>query len=656
MSYENVKLWFAKDENNEIITIDTVNELNKQNTYHCPVCGSDLKPKAIESKRIAPHFAHVDASKCNSESQIHFWFKNKFLEKGDKFTVVSDTEKEYICKDILVEQSYETESGLYRPDVTVVTECGNTIYFEMAFTNKKHVKDYLDKWLELKNIVVEVDIKQLALNDKLPTFKALFYDGKCFNVKKGDAYYNTIGKYKEEKLLGNVDEDLKKRIQKLDWFWDDIFRYQKGEVEIEYMVNLIDNINIFDIEIVKTILIKSNCSLSWDDYINYKTDLKLKETSDYFNKININYLYHIKIEKIIKWNKVLDVVFVFQNQYKNNMNFSLSLRNMSINRIIKELDKKTGGIDNFKKLVLELEEKYDFSTQYLYKKGICNFFTLHKGIDDELYGYLNFEYVGKYKIGKTTFTLKTSLSKDDICEIINNKQRKMIERIKRVYRWHTAKNNNILDDAIIFLNDKYKKNDDKFHFRLNREVYDNKYVPVLTFSYDFCTLKQIKLNDEIIGTSVINTILNFVNNSLNKEFLGESCLIDEPKILSAIKTLKNKHENLGISCLRGFSSFNRTNIILYSTYKQYKDLCLTIDKESYSKMLYSNNTCNNVEKIIENEVFNCIRQKHLNKYNRCTECESLLRIDNGEIKFYVEKGFELPKRCKSCRNKRKLNK
>ncbi|TCI99963.1 competence protein CoiA family protein, partial [Cytobacillus praedii] len=217
MSYENVKLWFAKNEEGNIITIDDIDELNKKNTHYCPVCGSDLTPKATKSKRITPHFAHVDASKCNSESQIHFWFKHKFLEKGDKFNAVSDKERNYVCKEVLVEQSYETEIGTYRPDATILTECGKIIYFEMAFSNKKKVRDYLDIWLDLKNIVVEVDIKQLKFKDKIPTFKALFYDGKCFNTKKNDTYYNTIGRYKEEKSRSKIDNELKERIRKLDW-------------------------------------------------------------------------------------------------------------------------------------------------------------------------------------------------------------------------------------------------------------------------------------------------------------------------------------------------------------------------------------------------------------------------------------------------------
>ena len=80
MEIDNVKLWFARDQNNEIITISDINENNKHNKYICPMCSSNLIPKAIKSKQITSHFAHIDASKCNSETMIHFWFKNKFLQ------------------------------------------------------------------------------------------------------------------------------------------------------------------------------------------------------------------------------------------------------------------------------------------------------------------------------------------------------------------------------------------------------------------------------------------------------------------------------------------------------------------------------------------------------------------------------------------------
>lgn len=275
LNYENVKLWFAHKDGN-IVTIDEINEENKNDNYSCTVCGSELKPKAIKSKQVSSHFAHIDSSKCNSETMIHWWFKHKFLEVGDTFTVVSDKERQYIVKQVMVEQSIQLAENTYKPDVTIHTECGNTIYFEMAFSNKKKVKDYLDIWLDLKNIVVEIDIKQLMLKDEISKFNALFYDGKCFNTKKNDTYYNTIGKYKEEKLKGKVDDELKERIRKLDWFWDDIARYNNGEVDIEHMSLLIENVDFKDQAIINTLLRKSYCSKLSEDLKEQKILDQLK--------------------------------------------------------------------------------------------------------------------------------------------------------------------------------------------------------------------------------------------------------------------------------------------------------------------------------------------------------------------------------------------
>ncbi len=262
------------------------------------MCGSNLVPKALDSVQITPHFAHIDASKCNSETMIHWWFKNKFLIKGDRFAVVSDKTIEYVCDEVLVEQSYKVGDKTYKPDVTVITKAGETIYFEMDYSNKKKIRDYLDTWIELGNMVVEVDIKKLIMRDSIPAFKALFYNGKCFNVKKNDTYYNTIGKYKEQNIKGIINQDLKERIQKLDWFWDDILRYKKGEVDIEHMANLMDRIEGTEKYVVNSILEKPRCVQLHRDYLAYKKQKYLNNTASLIAEINNKYhgAFRVRLE------------------------------------------------------------------------------------------------------------------------------------------------------------------------------------------------------------------------------------------------------------------------------------------------------------------------------------------------------------------------
>lgn len=41
---------------------------------------------------------------------------------------------------------------------------------------------------------------------------------------------------------------------------------------------------------------------------------------------------------------------------------------------------------------------------------------------------------------------------------------------------------------------------------------------------------------------------------------------------------------------------------------------------------------------------------------KCSDCGQEFDITAGEQKFYAERGWELPKRCKSCRDARKAAK
>lgn len=656
MSYGNVKLWFAKDENNEIVTIDTISDLNKHNTYHCPVCGSDLKPKAIESKRITPHFAHVDASKCNSESQIHFWFKNKFLEKGDKFTVVSDKEKEYIVKDIQVEQQIKTENGIYKPDVTITTECDNTIYFEMAFTNKKQVKDYLDKWLELKNIVVEVDIKQLMLKNEVPTFKALFYNGKCFNVKRNDTYYNIIGKYKEEKLKELMNNDIKERVQKLDWFWEDILRYEKGEINKEKIFDVINIINHRDKNIVKEILRKTKCSLSWDDYIEHRIN---KFDMEFRNSIMFN-IYDYQLEKKFKHNRIEDVTIHFKNKYYRNrsLNFSINLEEFSLNLIELKINNLTNGIDNFMSIVDNFNRFLVFSLKCLKCLRIKSLFTLSisicKNKSGKFYGELLFEYIGKYKIGLKEFAIRIydDTNEDEIRKILIDKRSKILEKIKKTIRWYVSQKSAVIHKAIGMLNDTYKNIDYKFHFKLNLNRFLYNYEPVINFYYDFRHLMTIKISDEMIGTKLVNKFLYNVDKQINDCFIGESCVLKEQEIIKTVNKLNKVYEHCDLDCWNSSPNFSRGDVRIYINYKKYKNIEIIINEDNVSKII--GNT--DLEEAINREIINRIGLEHSYEYQNCIECNKKLQLSKKEIKFFINKGLYLPKRCKSCRHERKLNK
>lgn len=291
---DNVNLWFAYNENKEIIHINEVNEDNKTK-YVCPICGSAVIPKAIGVECVVtPHFAHIDKSKCSSEGMIHWWIKNKFIEIGTEFKI-TNTDTSYICKSFEIEKSFKTEDGIYRPDLIVNTECGKRIFFEVYNTNKKKMENYMNKWIELDSDVIQIDANNMP---NLNSLRLLYSDGQCFDVGKIDRYYNSIGKYKE-KLLKKIGNDkrivIKKRLNKLDWFWKDIIKYKLNKITLEEMCVEIDNIDKKDCDFALSVLKSNKCN---DIYYKYKQ--KEKEKLEYLTEANF---------KLIK-EKYISIMFV----------------------------------------------------------------------------------------------------------------------------------------------------------------------------------------------------------------------------------------------------------------------------------------------------------------------------------------------------------
>lgn len=367
MINDNIQIWFAKNSNDKIVTIDEVDK-TREDTYYCPICGSKLI--ARQGDIMSWHFAHIDKSKCNNESIYHFWYKNKLLQQEDIFIIRADSDKEYICKEVLVEQTYKVGDRIYKPDLTVVCEGGEVIYFEFDYTNKKKLQDYIDLWIELGNAVVEIDVKTLMnyKKDKLPIFKALWYEGKCFNVKKGEdeLYYDTIGKHKEELLKTNKDKFNKEKdeLVKLDWLWNDVKRYKLGKVDIEHISDLIQSIeNEKSREIVVKVLRKASCQNIIKDYINYNIEYvsNIEKTFD-SDKITI---CNIKTPHFI-YDRLFNLGIEFKYKDSNTINvnrvlFTKENINNLIDNIEKEIVEENNIIEEIKKLKKYTKNNYNYS-------------------------------------------------------------------------------------------------------------------------------------------------------------------------------------------------------------------------------------------------------------------------------------------------------
>jgi predicted RNA-binding Zn-ribbon protein involved in translation (DUF1610 family) len=604
LSYDNVKLWFAKNENGNIITIDDINDENKSNTYSCPMCASNLIPKATKSIKITSHFAHVDASKCNSETMIHWWFKNKFLEKGDNFIVVSDKERKYICKEVLIEQSYVLNDGkIYNPDVTVITECGNTIYFEMDYSNKKKVEDYIDIWLELKNIVVEVDIKMLMSKNEVPTFKALFYDGKCFNIKRNDTYYNTIGKFKEEKTHGDVNGKLKETIQKLDWFWNDTFRYKNMEVDIKHMVDLIDCIDGEEKKIVDKILSKQSCSQLYSDYQQFKKKIYERELK-----------------------KLTDGI---QEKYNNLVNIECYFN--------------------------------EFNT-----KSITIMSRLRNDNESNLIGSY---YGGTYHLEQLEHDIK----------YINNQIQDEVVRCKYIKKRDEVRFNPHVLKVLTTLNEKYKKIDRQYELILKyndgsgfiSSTYDTRYDVYLELKYDNHNVLTINLtNESVCRSNNEYDICSFIDNKI-VSYRSKIQPLNNIKGLNIIAEelrLKYLDHNISVSFGSYFEAIYCISLDInerhfekglkkYQTPKKHLESYYICNKgiheyQNARELILETSDTDKIKNYIEMDIDNKIKKETEKK---CIDCKNKFTLELGEIKFYNQKGYDLPKRCKKCRELKKLN-
>lgn len=160
-----VKLWYAYNEKDEVVRIEDIKEDEK---YHCPCCGEGVYPKALNSKKVTMHFCHENGKSCSingGENFIHKFVKEVAFQKGQQIKVnTEDGIKEYTIDEIILEKSYKTSLGDYRPDITLLTKEGERIFIEICNTNRKSIDKYWGKWLYLSNMVIELKAKDLINN------------------------------------------------------------------------------------------------------------------------------------------------------------------------------------------------------------------------------------------------------------------------------------------------------------------------------------------------------------------------------------------------------------------------------------------------------------------------------------------------------------
>lgn len=515
---DNVMLWFARNESGEIVTIDEVDKTENEK-YYCALCGGELIPR--QGEIMSWHFAHMDKSKCSGESMAHFWVKNKLLEIGDVFSIISDKERTFVCKEILVEKEYKVGDKKYRPDLTIITECGETIFFEMDYSNKKKIEDYFGIWVELEKIVVEIDVNQLLeCERKISKFKAKYYKGKCFNVKKKDRKFIDVFEKFINKSSNNNDYSTRKKYAcKFSWLWKDILNYKRGVLKIE---DIYDELScIFDnLDYKKAIIIlkSQNCVNIYKDYLSYKHD---KMLNDIKKEIANNIMGDYTIKERTNYT-------CYNGESYESKNFEVS-NEFNNNRIILKWNEKD-YIKILKSFIAKEKEKIQYYDKH---RDVCNLIVnKYKTIDDifvklrisdGIDKYYTIEFRGLYKTKSLYFEFcKDKIIYDSGCKIIIFED---ISNIQNTLAWidtvlkpvfkHKAKQ----DERDEIKRIKHLKNEakelleEKFNYFMKKDFYNNIIKP---------NFKKILKNSK----DVVSYSINFPSNICTEDsfiFFKDTC-------------------------------------------------------------------------------------------------------------------------------------
>lgn len=244
------ELQFAYDSLNPYADLINVYNATGNKIYYCPICSGKVKlwngqdPNRKYLKQRCFH--HIDGM-CSQESRIHFAYKTWLLEENSQFKVGEDL---YKVKSVKLEQTLKTTYGNYKPDIIVDTVEGKQFYVEIADTNKK-TDEYILKWDELGNDVIEIDVNEqlssISTND-IPAFNLIYSanNGQCFIKKYIRQDYDEI--FTERKLYWKRQDLLNYKIkwEKLDWFWLILQEYYSGKKTIEDVCNSFEEINFED--------------------------------------------------------------------------------------------------------------------------------------------------------------------------------------------------------------------------------------------------------------------------------------------------------------------------------------------------------------------------------------------------------------------------
>lgn len=570
------QLIVAYDGNDEFANLIHVKKANKNNDYYCPCCGGSVQPRALDSTKEQSHYYHI-TGKCTKESQLHFFCKNWLFEKGSKFYI---NDKLFEVDFIDIEKIWSTPFGDYKPDITVHTLCGEIIFFEIFFSNRKTGDDYFCKWNALGNDVVEVNIKEYMFKtdgDIIPVFTYLYHDGVCYSktYEKRDLYATTIARIKRDLTRQKV-LNYKARIEQLDWFWKQVQKNESKESVLKSVscMDYDDMVSCYEIvkrkhcvaylknDLLKLINqrvindIRKNLDLPTDENVYFDLKKHRGRTYEFGIRLNIR-LTHIIFDDFYKRCKYTGYNFDKSNGYpkvvfKKNI-FSYDEIKIPQNKIseLKDIFKETV---KYKNILMAYDKKIcDFEGSEYRINVKNNFYTVLKKICNDRYDVI----LDNYQLNTADINiLKTKITE----QLTENEEKRFLDLVKnsKHYCELTGQLNDYQGlDSKISLDYKYS------HYGHDRGIYINLWL----YRHQIYSRKINPSEDDLSNTlceyrkymdnfvekhSIIFELIRKINNCKNKlwnaefniDYNGISELILYINIASYMNNINQLHKNI----------------------------------------------------------------------------------------------------------------
>lgn len=336
--------------------------------YYCPCCHEILRARAVDKNKkflVQPHFYHLNGG-CREESYIHWLCKTWMMIPG---TIFSVNGKDYEVETIDIEKQHKTSYGIYQPDVTILTTAGETFYIEFFYSSQKN-SDYLLKWDELGNVVLEANARQLVSQkyaDEKLNFKIIYKDGYCYsNPHLTREYSDLIEKRKREWQRQDI-LNYKAQWEKLDWFWSNLCRLIEGNIDITKVLDDFKKIDISDKEMCYNLLSKHKVVKGYEeDFRKIINDEIIEYWSQYVESKHNSKVINIESYVVMPGrNIMIDVtgkefyegyVGHYCNYYRNIQTYKYENRKKIISYNI--IASVINEINNYEKSLIPAREKH----------------------------------------------------------------------------------------------------------------------------------------------------------------------------------------------------------------------------------------------------------------------------------------------------------